>query len=123
MVNQFLILAYNVRLTLPYKLQLRHHRRIQQINRLLEPFVLHKRRICLLSGLHRNMAQQMLNVRNGSASAQQSCCERFSEIVSRNIIQPGSTECSFQCTIVLICREIGANKGSYLHSALTRHCR
>ena len=51
--------------------QLRHHRLIQQINRLLEPFILHKCCISLLCGLDRSMAEQMLNICNGSAPAQQ----------------------------------------------------
>ena len=51
-------------------LQPRLCRRIQQINRLLEPLILHKRRICLLCCLDRSIAEQMLNVSNGSTPTQ-----------------------------------------------------
>jgi hypothetical protein len=40
----------------PNNLQPRHHRLIQQINSLLEPFILHKCRISLFSCLDRGMA-------------------------------------------------------------------
>jgi len=43
---------------------------IQQINRLLEPFILSECSVSLLSRFDRSMAQQMLNVCNGSTSAQ-----------------------------------------------------
>jgi hypothetical protein len=50
--------------TSPNNLQPRLRRRIQQINSLLEPFILHECRICFLSCLHRCMPQQMLHIRN-----------------------------------------------------------
>jgi len=65
----------------PHNFQLRHYRLIQQINRLLESLILYKCRISLFRSLHRRMAQQMLNVSNGSTSAQQSSGKRLSQIV------------------------------------------
>jgi hypothetical protein len=50
-------------------LQSRHCRRIQQIYCLLEPFILHECSISPLSGFHRRMAQQMLNICNCGTSA------------------------------------------------------
>ena len=49
-----------------HDLQRRLFRLIQQINRLLEPLVLHKRSIGSFCGLYRRMTQQMLNVSNRS---------------------------------------------------------
>ena len=46
----------------PHNLQRRLHRLIQQINCLLESLILDECRICLLCGLHRSMAEQVLNV-------------------------------------------------------------
>ena len=43
--------------SLPHNRQLRHHRLIQQINSLLEPFILHECSICLLSCFDRRMAK------------------------------------------------------------------
>jgi len=54
----------------PNKRQLRLHRVIQQINRLLEPLILHERCISLFSRLHRSMTEQNLNVSDGSTSTQ-----------------------------------------------------
>jgi hypothetical protein len=53
-----------------YNLQPRQHRLIQQINRLIEPFILYECSISLLSCLDRSMAQKMLNVSDGSTAAQ-----------------------------------------------------
>jgi len=53
-----------------HTLQPRHHRLIQQINRLLEAFILDERRIRLLSSLDRSMAEQMLNICDSSISTQ-----------------------------------------------------
>ena len=92
-------------------------------NRLLKPFILHECSIRFFSCLDRSMAKQMLNVSNRGTAAQQAGSKCSSQIVLRHVGDTGSPERSLQCTIVLICREIGANKGSYLHSALTRHCR
>ena len=50
----------------PDNLQLRHHLLIQQINRLLEPLILHKCRISLFCRLYRSMTKQMLNVSDSS---------------------------------------------------------
>ena len=50
----------------PNNLQLRYSQLIQQINCLLEPFILHKGSISFLSCLHRGMAKQMLNVSDSS---------------------------------------------------------
>ena len=58
------------RVTSLNNLQLRLHRRIQQINRLLEPLILNKCGICLFCSLDRSMAQQMLNIRNSSTPTQ-----------------------------------------------------
>ncbi len=49
----------------PHNFQLRHHQLIQQIRRVLEPFILHEGSISLLGCLHRSMAKKMLNVRDG----------------------------------------------------------
>ena len=55
--------------------------RVRLINRLLKPLILHKCSICLLSGLDRSMAKQMLNVGDGSTSTQQTSSKRLSQIV------------------------------------------
>ena len=55
----------------PNNFQVLHHSLIQQINRLLKPLVLHKCSVCFLSCLNRSMTEKMLNVSNGSASAQE----------------------------------------------------
>jgi len=81
--------------------QLRKHRFIQQINRLLEPFILDKRSICLFSCLHRCMAQQVLNICNGSTAAQQASGKCLSKIVRGNVGNASSPKRSFQCSIVL----------------------
>jgi len=49
-------------------LQLRLHRLIQQVNRLLEPFILDECRIRLLCCLDRGMTEKMLNIGNCSTS-------------------------------------------------------
>ncbi len=54
----------------PHNPQLRQHRAIQQINRLLEPFILDKCGIRLFSCLDRSVAKQMLNISDGRAPAQ-----------------------------------------------------
>ena len=62
-------------------LQVRLHRLIQQINRLLESLILDERRICLLCCLDRSMAEKMLNVGNRSTSTQQASGKCLSQIV------------------------------------------
>ena len=53
-------------ITSSHKLQLRQHRFIQQINPLLEPFILHECGICLLSSSDRSISKQMFNVSDSS---------------------------------------------------------
>jgi len=64
-----------------YNLQLGHHRLVQQINRLLEPLILDECRISLFRCLDRSMAEQMLNVSDGSTSTQQTSGESLSQVV------------------------------------------
>jgi hypothetical protein len=52
-------------------LQLRQHRLIQQINRLLKPLILNKCRINFFSSVYRSMAKQMLNVSDGITLTEQ----------------------------------------------------
>jgi len=71
--------------------------------RLLEPRILHKRRICLFRCLDRSMTQQMLNVSNSCTPAQQASGQRLSQIVRGHICNASLLECSFQFPIVLNC--------------------
>jgi len=81
--------------------QFRYNRLIQQINRLLESFILYKCCICLLGCFDRSMAKQMLNVSNGSTSTQQACGKRLSQIVRGDVCSAGSSKSGFLCPIVL----------------------
>ena len=69
------------------------HRLIQQINCLLEPFILDECSIRLLCCLHKSMAKQMLNVCNRSASTQQASGKGLSQIVRGNIFTGLTKSC------------------------------